>query len=610
MSEFRTSWIVGMALCFVLATRGGYGWAFQQPALEPELVVYPELIVYNGKIVTLDDRSRNPVAGTIVQAMAVRGGQILKLGEDAEVLRLVGPRTRRIDLKGKTVIPGLIDTHSHLHDMSDHWGEAALPPEIAVPGNTPEELAVNAGAALKKAVQETAPGQWIRMTFPAEAGYELVSQQEKFTRRDLDRLAPDHPVHVAIRTTALVNGKAIQAVESFYQSSIVEEGLDRDTGIATFGTEFNRAIPVMLLSERPDVLVENVRKELEEWAAFGITTFSSHINVPGHVNAYAELNRWGRMPIRFAWTHRSGTLFNAEAASFYTRVGDLAGSGSDYWWNIGVTSGHLDQSYPGVATSIPARPEIKAREIHLGEPGNFKHDVMFAMVRSGLRITGTHIAGDVALDNFLRIIEEGSQAAGMTLDQVRSKRHVIDHCTMGPRPDQYERIKRLNITMSCGPKYIPTVSAQVLKDYGERYLGWVVPMRSLIESDVKVVWEIDAHPEGNSAFYYLELPVTRVGPDGKAWGPGERIDRVIALKAATSWASEYVLRPEVLGTLEPEKWADFLILNQDYFAVPENQIREVRPLMTVVGGNIVYLDSAFAQELGMQPVGFQPDFAR
>ena len=76
--------------------------------------------------------------------------------------------------------------------------------------------------------------------------------------------------------------------------------------------------------------------------------------------------------------------------------------------------------------------------------------------------------------------------------------------------------------------------------------------------------------------------------------------------AATIWASEYVLRPKQIGTLESEKWADFLIRNQDYFTVPEDQIRTVRPLMTVVGGKPAFLDAAFARELGIQPVGFQP----
>ncbi|MBI4481059.1 MAG: amidohydrolase family protein [Acidobacteria bacterium] len=552
----------------------------------------------------MDDRSRTTNVGTIAKALAVRDGKILKLGEDQQILALAGPNTQRIDVKGRTVLPGLIDTHSHVHEGADHWGLSGLPRPIVVQGETNEELNTNLGSALKKAVAQTASGEWIRMSVAGNLAFDLLGRGKLLSRRDLDSLAPNNPVHIAVRTMALVNLEAIEAVEQFYRSSLVDEALDRETGVATFGTEFNRAIPIMLLHSRPDIILENVRRELEEWTSFGITTFSSHINVPGHVNAYAELNRKGLMAIRFAWTHRSGTLFNSDAGSFYTRVGDLAGSGSDYWWNIGVTVGHLDQSYPAVATTIQAKPEIKEREINLGEAGDFKHGVMFDMVRSGLRITGTHIAGDLALDNFMDIIEEGSKAAGMTAEQIRQKAHVVDHCTLGPRPEQYDRIKRLGITMSCAPKYIPTVTPRVLKEYGENYTGWVVPLKSLNDSGVKFVWEIDEHPQV-TAFEYLELPVTRESEDNMPWAPAERVDRVTALKAATSWASEYVLRPQVLGTLEPGKWADLIVLNNDFFSVPAREISEVRSLLTMVGGKISFLDSALASELGRQPVGYQ-----
>ncbi len=590
------------AVIFVLLASAGL---LAQNASPPaEIIAYPETILYNGKIVTMDDRSRSENPGTIVKAMAVRDGEILKLGEDQDVLRLAGPATQRIDLKGRTMLPGLVDTHSHLHDGSDHWGLSGLPRPAVVEGATAEEINNGLAATIKSSVERMAPGEWIRITINSPVSMDLLMAKKLLMKKDLDQMAPNNPVHIIVRTMALVNERVIEEVEKFYRSKLVDEGLDRVTGIAIFGTEFNRAIPVMLIHSRPDLIAENVRRELEEWASFGVTTFSSHINVPGHVNAYAELDRQKKMAIRFAWTHRSGTIFNSEASSFYTRIGDMAGNGSDYWWNIGVTVGHLDQSYPGVATTVDAKPEIKARELNLGAEGDFKNGVMFDMVRSGLRITGTHIAGDLALDNFMDIIEKGSKAAGMTLDQVQKKAHVIDHCTMGPRPDQYDRIKQLGITMSCGPKYVLGVSERVLRDYGEKYTAWVVPMNSLYKGGVKFVWEIDEHPE-KTAFEYIEIPVTRASADGKLWAPNERLDRVVAMKAATSWASEYVLRQDVLGTLEPRKWADYIVLNRDFFTVPENDISEVRPVMTVVGGKVSYMEAGFAREIGKEPVGYQ-----
>ncbi len=583
-------------------------WA-QREGLPPQVVAFPDMVLYNGKIVTMDDRSTNPVPGTIVRALAIRDGKILATGNDQEILALAGPKTQRIDLEGRTVIPGLIDTHSHLHDYAlRHWGRVAgIKQPIAVRGETLDQFLDGIKKGIEKARGEIKADEWIEFQLPREA-LPFIREGE-ISRKILDEHAPDHPVLVACGTTALVNGKAIEVVENFYRSSIVEDALDKQTGVATFGTEFIRAVPAEVqLKGRIEPLVEVIRKELEEWAAFGITTFSSHINVPSHVNVYAELSRRGQMPIRFAWTHRSGTLFNPEASGFYRRVGDMAGVGTDYLWNIGVTVGHLDQSYPGVCTSISARPEIKKRELCVGEPGMFKRGVMLDMVRSGLRITGTHIAGDRALDNFLEIIKEGSAMAGIGLEGIRAKQHVIDHCTLSPRPEQHEELKRLGITMSCGPKYIPN-SERVLRDYGERYISWVVPAKSLIESGVKTVWEIDDHEVAEKgAFHYLELLVARK-VDGKVWAPQERVDRTIALKMATTWASEYILREQVLGTLEPGKWADLLVLNRDYFSVAEDEIHAVRPLMTVVGGRIAYLDKTFAEKIKAEPLGIQPRFS-
>jgi cytosine/adenosine deaminase-related metal-dependent hydrolase len=93
------------------------------------------------------------------------------------------------------------------------------------------------------------------------------------------------------------------------------------------------------------------------------------------------------------------------------------------------------------------------------------------------------------------------------------------------------------------------------------------------------------------------------------WAPEEAIHRNEAIKASTIWATEYIGRENDLGSLEIGKLADYLVLNKDYFSVPDNMIRTVRPLMTVLNGDVVYIDPDYATELGRQPVGMQPTFA-
>lgn len=179
---------------------------------------------------------------------------------------------------------------------------------------------------------------------------------------------------------------------------------------------------------------------------------------------------------------------------------------------------------------------------------------------------------------------------------------------MNPRPDQIEILRRLNMIASCAPKYIPNQGYETAQEYGEEYINWIVPMRSLIDGGVTAVMEIDEQIT-RGLFYYLDLMVNREDLNGRVWAPDERINRVEALKTATIWATEYVGRKRDLGSLEPGKLADYLVLNKDYFKVPARMIRTVRPMMTVVGGKAVYIDPGYAAELGREPVGQQPTFA-
>ncbi len=103
--------------------------------------------------------------------------------------------------------------------------------------------------------------------------------------------------------------------------------------------------------------------------------------------------------------------------------------------------------------------------------------------------------------------------------------------------------------------------------------------------------------------------VTRQARDGVVWQPDERIDRVHALKMWTSWASEYVLKEDQLGSLEEGKFADLVVLDRDYFTVPVNDILKVRTPMTMVGGKIIQLQESLANAFGVDQVGPVYDFS-
>lgn len=136
-------------------------------------------------------------------------------------------------------------------------------------------------------------------------------------------------------------------------------------------------------------------------------------------------------------------------------------------------------------------------------------------------------------------------------------------------------------------------------------------MRTTIEAGVRAVFEIDTHAVvGEGVFYNLGQYVNRIGRNGEVFAPEQRINRIWAMKTATPWAAYYVLKEDELGTLEEGKFGDFLVLNKNYFdeeGVPDMMIKTVRPLMTVIGGHIRYLDPGLASEFGEQSVGIHPE---
>jgi predicted amidohydrolase YtcJ len=156
-----------------------------------------------------------------------------------------------------------------------------------------------------------------------------------------------------------------------------------------------------------------------------------------------------------------------------------------------------------------------------------------------------------------------------------------------------------------------TNAVEIAQEYGEEYLEWLVPMRSIIEGGVMAVYESDSHQiAGTGHFYFLSQMVNRINIEGNVIAPRQRINRIWALKTATTWAPYYLHKEQEIGTLEEGKFADLQVLNKNYFdeaTVPDLMLKTVRPLMTMVGGNVMYLDTHLAAELGREPLGIQPE---
>ena len=623
--------------------------AHAQGNLPPQVISWADTILVNGRIVSMDDDGVNTNVGTISQAMAVRDRIVLALGTNAEIGAMAGPDTERVDLKGRTVVPGIIDTHSHLFEYADDKSrpkpadlEPSLPGWDNMDGQykTWNEVIPAILAEVKKRAAAQEPGTRIFFQIPEEAylweGEEVTS--DPFVRYTLglslgtgevltdaqlrakplsvvklDEIAPDHMVHVRFRNDGIGNSRMIEFIKALNYGPVMDPGVIESEQTGLTSNSFNRVMTGEVFEPFMNQ-VKWYKQENQLVAAMGMTTFSSNVRSLTQIAVYEYLEALGEIVIRFGYGPSSGTapqVLPPVLVEMGTKFnpGELR-LGSDYMWYVGTGAKAIDSAYPHMTTSMepPEIPQnIKDREFSTENVEDMLEIVDYYVER-GNRFTNTHIAGDAALDMVLKSLEEASTRGGMNLEQIRAKRHVIDHCAMNPRPDQIETLRHFNMIASCAPKYITNISEEIAKEYGEQYLKWSVPMRSLIDGGVTAVFEID-EAVTRGMFWYMDLMVNRQDVNGRVWTPEERIDRVEALKTATIWATEYVGRKSDLGSLEPGKLADYLVLNKDYFSVDSKLIKTVRPLMTVVGGKKVYLDPEFAAELGQDAVGLQPMFA-
>ena len=605
--------IVGSVL--VLCT----AWAWAQQGNIAARLGHPQMIVLGGKIVTMDDASFESRVGTIVQAMAVRDGKILATGSNAEIRALAGPETRLIDLQGRTVLPSFIITHEHPTDWAFQEPRAmthVLPNDDIVihrwlPNLPPKQQLAMFLPTMQEALAKAKPGQWIFLSFNYGPEYEHATEMsllfsKSITKEWLDDLAPNNPVKVKNGfLTSVVNQKGIDALLA------VHPNFDDELFLKS-GGGFSRPLePDAMFRGKTPLLAQILKAELEWWASFGATAFASSPYAYHNLQALRYLDARGELPVRFAWGY-SGPHWDMEGLRY---IAPLLGTGSDSLWMVGSFAAN-----GGNCMTVPVRAEWEAQPLELPgrrqgcnlAPGSPGRERLEQVVASGLRVATIHTGGDKDIDYLMDAIEQASRRAGFTLEQIRAKRHAFDHSAGAPRPDQIPRMKKLGMMASLNnnllwepPGVVPNMTGTSLmaKIYGIEYASWVSPRRSMTQAGVMSSFEID-RPLPHKLFFFITKGMNRYSDkDQRVYGPNERTDRIIQLKALTRWGAYYMMREDRMGTLEPGKFADFVVLDRDFLTVPETEIPNIKVLMTVVGGKTVHLVSSLAGEVGMQPTG-------
>ena len=583
----------------------------------------PDTILYNGKIVTMNDPGINENIGTIAQALAIKGDKIVAVGSNAQIRALAGSNTKSVDLKGRTVIPGIEVTHDHPMDwdpLNPYIIRKVVNDDMHIERflwtEPPEQQVQMFPRILEEAVQKAKPGQWIRISMLYGKEYNVSdvitgSFGRQITKQMLDMTAPNNPVIVRAGFVGMiVNQKAMDEVKKWF----ADWGMESPLGPTGVGATAYREVEQDVLYS-PEALKEILRLGTSWWAGYGLTSNGSALYTAGALNAYNTLDREGKMDMRIPWTWLGRVMPEVfKNPYFLAAMNVIWQRGSDYLWNVGVwppgvQGGRYDSCgpMPGARNPSPSgesciNPDPFSSELKESDRG------FYNSMRAGNRWSAQHTDMAGTIDRHLYLIERAAKDAGMTMDGVRSKRHTYDHLAVSPRPDQIPRIKNLGMMLGGWDVYIWEGSAQeVLQRYGEEAAQWVVPRKSIFDGGVRQSTEID-RPLGYTDLTYFSVMsagITRKDRDGKINAPQQAISRELALKSATLSGAYYAFREGKNGSLEPGKFADLAVLDRDYLAIPVDDIQKIRVLMTMLGGRVVHLVPSLAREIGMQPTGAQ-----
>jgi len=431
--------------------------------------LYADTVMFNGRVHTLDDgRPR-------ATAVAMRGGKIALVGSDPEVLETADPDTGTIDLAGRVVVPGFIDTHIH-PSMAGQLMMGKLDLKALQPPSMSSLI-----DSVRKKASETPEGEWI-----LGWGYdeERLLEGRHPDRWELDEAAPRTPVflahacgHVAVcNTLALTLGGVGKGTPDPKQGMI-----DRDAEGAPTGVLRNRAQEMVRRRIPPwgyERLKEGLRRACERLASWGVTSIHDAWSGPALIRAYQELLAEGRLPIRVGLMPPVANPFEGDHLEHLTSLGIRTGFGGPMLRIVGVK----------VAVDGMIRSRTAAlHDGYEGEPDNrglITIDVddldrrVSACNAAGLRVC-IHAEGDRGIDVALDAVEKA-----LDENPVADHRHRIEHFGLS-NPEQMRRMRRLGV--------IPSVSINFVHDIGEGYgrrIGsdrseWLYPLRSLAENGVK-----------------------------------------------------------------------------------------------------------------------------
>lgn len=553
-------WLAGIA-----ALAGLSSGAAAQTAPAPAAARTADTILVNGKIVTVDDRF------TVAPALAIAGERVLKVGSVAEIEALKGPQTRVVDLAGKTVIPGLIDNHAHFMRAAEYWDR-----EVRLDGVTSHKEAL---ALIAEKVKASKPGELV-LVLGGWSEEQFTDEPRGFTRAELDAIAPDNPVILqVIYFRIYANTAALKTLGVDGSTADPRNGkIEKDPGGQPTGVLNGGGAVAWTLGRLGEVAkeksVENARALMRDLNRMGITAYQEmggrgfHA---GHIEAF-----------RTVWERRQPT-----ARTFYNL------------WQEPTSPADVDRVVAAIAKMTPFQGDDWLDNTGYGETVYFPlHDNLLARsaapspeamaqwrrVAQAVADRGMHLNVHAQLRGTIEAFL-GEIEAINAVKPIKGLRWTMSHGDQ-LEPQDIARMKRLGMYVQLHSR--PTVQGALMFGvHGDRTFD-MPPLRMVQDSGLP--WGLGSDATAvtpTNPFFTLHWAVTGEMVGGRKVLKST-VTREEALIAHTRSNAAFLFQEANLGSLAPGKYADLLVLDRDYLTVPQSQIKDIRPVVTMVSGKVVH----------------------
>ena len=553
---------------------------------------HADVIYYNGKIVT--EWTTHPVA----EAVAIRGDKFVAVGSNAEVRKLAGPETRQVDLKGRNVLPGLEDSHTHPIMAALSEQDGPVPVMHSVP---------DIQAYIRKRAAELPED---RLIFVPKVYATRLKERRYPTRAELDAAAPgrvvvaDNGYASVLSTAAMAKLGITRDTPPPANGKLIRDAKGEPTGLVLGAPQL---LGTIRRSKQPthDDLVWALKSMQKAYNAVGITSTIDRAQRPEAFRVYGELRAKNELTVRSYVTYMitaKGTPKDVrqeiEAIPFVTGFGDD-------WFRVGslkvvldggilIGTAYLREPY-GDNTAIYGYKEPDYQGV-LAVPRENVVEMARTANRLGWQMTA-HTAGGGATDVLLDAYEAANREKSIV-----GRRFTVTHGNF-PNAQAIARAKKLGVAFDCQPAW-EHLDGPAIKDvFGPERMAYFIPLRSLIDAGVVVAGGSDHMIRFDSRnainpynpFFGMWMAITRKTVDGSVLNPEQCITREEALRMWTLNGAYLSFEEKIKGSIEPGKLADMVVVSKDFLNCPVDEIKDMEALQTIVGGKVVYTSPLLLQ---------------